>query len=777
MHATERTVLVDDDFDDAVEFGSGITVTSSSDVDAAGTAACAVVSNSDVTVPAGVATILYTDEQPEEVERPARFDAYVRRGNHSDLESQIRWVLAQRDGDVKDDEERRTAAPETDELGTDGDSTGQPHSELDRLKRLYEGTTTLITAETVEELYERAIGLAAHILEFDNTSFFVHRDDGFYVTANDHEFGEAGPIPSDSGLLAETYRSKESSLVDNVLEHPIAEPEKSAYRSAVSVPMGDEGVFQAISNDVGAYDETDLRLAELLVSYVSETRARIESETAVRKSREQIERLHRGATELAAATSLDELFDQTVGITDDILEFDISYVGIVEDGYIVPTAISSDAPADAAEHVPLEAGGVAAEVYQSGEKRIIDDVRDHPDAKPVKRMYRSALSVPIGDIGVFQATSFTAGAFDEQDVELAELLMAHVAVAAERIRAEARLREERDRSSALFEHVSDAAVAYDVEAGAVTVRDVNQAFQATFGYDAAAVVESDLLGRIVPLEAESDPVPEPDVEETIPELLVATGESYRGEVCRRTEDGVREFILNVVPLSPGEERGAGYAIYTDITDRKARESELERQNERLEEFANIVSHDLRNPLGIARGNLELARETGSEERFDTAAQALEQMGELIDDLLSLARRGELVDETSPVALKAVTRRAWDGTETADATLTTADSVVVEADEDRLAELLTNLFRNAVEHAGEDVRVDVGGLDGGFYVEDDGPGIEPGRRDEVFEPGETTGEDGIGYGLAIVESIAEAHGWSADVTSGTAGGARFEFRPQ
>ncbi|WP_261372793.1 sensor histidine kinase, partial [Haloferax volcanii] len=230
-----------------------------------------------------------------------------------------------------------------------------------------------------------------------------------------------------------------------------------------------------------------------------------------------------------------------------------------------------------------------------------------------------------------------------------------------------------------------------------TVRDVNRAFQSAFGYDADDVVGSDLLGRIVPPVPDPDPVPEPGDDETIPELLVATGESYRGEVRRRTDGGVREFILNVVPLSPGEERGAGYAIYTDITERKTRESELERQNERLEEFANIVSHDLRNPLSVARGNLELARETGDEVRFDTAERALEQMEELIDDLLSLARRGQLVDETERVDLGAVARQAWATTDTGDAELVTSQSVVVDADEDRLAELLSNLFRNAVEH--------------------------------------------------------------------------------
>ncbi|WP_187367351.1 GAF domain-containing protein [Haloferax sp. KTX1] len=782
---------MDDDPDD-IDLGDGVTVASPSDESGPSDAACVVVTDPDAEVPCDVPTVLYTDAPPEDVEQPERFDAYVSRGDRAALESQVRWLLASADDAGAGRDAERAVEPRND-------------PEWDRLKRLYEGTTELIAAETVEELYERAIGLTEDILEFDNTSFFRHDGEGFYVVANNDDMAGLGPIPSDMGLLGETHRTKRSFLVDDVRDHPEADPNDPAYRSAVSVPAGDDGVFQAISNEVGAYDETDLTLAELLVSYVSETRSRIESEAALRKSREQIERLHRGATELAAATSLDELFEQTVEITDDILEFDISYVGVVEDGHIVPAAISSDAPADGAKRVSLDDGGIAAEVFLSGTTDITDDVRDHPEARPVKRMYRAVLSVPIGDIGVFQATAFTPAAFDERDAELTELLMAHVVVTAERIRAESRLRDERDRSTALFEHVSDAAVAYDVEGGALTVRDVNRAFQSAFGYDAADVVGSDLLGRIVPPEPDPSPVPEPGADETIPELLVATGGSYRGEVRRRTEGGVREFILNVVPLSPGEERGAGYAIYTDITERKTRESELERQNERLEEFANIVSHDLRNPLSVARGNLDLARETGEETRFDTAERALEQMEQLIDDLLSLARRGQLVDETERVDLPAVAKQAWATTETADAELVICQSVVVDADEDRLVELLANLFRNAVEHGstgnqtasgdavehgstgsrtpsddavehgGRGVRVEVGGVDGGFYVEDDGPGIEPERRDEVFEPGETTGDDGIGYGLAIVESIAEAHGWTAIVTSGTAGGARFEFR--
>jgi len=97
---------------------------------------------------------------------------------------------------------------------------------------------------------------------------------------------------------------------------------------------------------------------------------------------------------------------------------------------------------------------------------------------------------------------------------------------------------------------------------------------------------------------------------------------------------------------------------------------------------------------------------------------------------------------------------------------------VLADPGRLKRLLQNLFRNAAEHGGD--RVVVGDLSDGFYVADNGPGIPENRRDEVFESGHTTSESGTGFGLAIVERIAEAHGWEVTLTAGADGGARFEF---
>nr|WP_231737024.1 HAMP domain-containing sensor histidine kinase [Halobacterium sp. CBA1126] len=210
---------------------------------------------------------------------------------------------------------------------------------------------------------------------------------------------------------------------------------------------------------------------------------------------------------------------------------------------------------------------------------------------------------------------------------------------------------------------------------------------------------------------------------------------------------------------------------------RRRERELASQNDRLEEFASVVSHDLRNPLNVAAGSVALEREDRDSEALERAADALTRMNELVDDVLALARTGQLVSEFERVDLRAVAEDAWSTTETESATLDVDSSLgAVSGDESRIRELFENLFRNALEHAGSDVTVSVGTIEdaAGFYVADDGPGIPPEDRETVFEVGHSTAADGTGFGLNIVRSIAEAHGWSVAVTEGEAGGARFEF---
>ncbi|RLM82217.1 sensor histidine kinase, partial [Halobellus sp. Atlit-38R] len=103
-----------------------------------------------------------------------------------------------------------------------------------------------------------------------------------------------------------------------------------------------------------------------------------------------------------------------------------------------------------------------------------------------------------------------------------------------------------------------------------------------------------------------------------------------------------------------------------------------------------------------------------------------------------------------------------------------DDTIVEADRDRLEEAFENLFRKAIEHGGDDVTVGVGKINNGFYVEDSGDGIPDDAREQVFDHGYSTGEGGTGFGLSIVRSIIEGHGWSITVADASADGARFEI---
>ncbi|WP_135302703.1 sensor histidine kinase [Haloarcula amylovorans] len=219
-------------------------------------------------------------------------------------------------------------------------------------------------------------------------------------------------------------------------------------------------------------------------------------------------------------------------------------------------------------------------------------------------------------------------------------------------------------------------------------------------------------------------------------------------------------------------------VTRDISERKERQEQVRRQNERLNRFADMLSHDIRNPLQIAQSRLELARDTGEDTHLDAAESALERIDELIEDVLSLARQGQEVVAPSPVDGDDVVDVTWAAVDAPDATVERVTPLgTIMGDESRLRQLMANLFRNAIEHGGPAVTVRIGRLDQheGFFVEDDGPGFPDIDDEELFEAGYTTAHHGTGFGLSIVKEIAEAHDWTVAATTGSDGGARVEFR--
>jgi signal transduction histidine kinase/PAS domain-containing protein len=220
-----------------------------------------------------------------------------------------------------------------------------------------------------------------------------------------------------------------------------------------------------------------------------------------------------------------------------------------------------------------------------------------------------------------------------------------------------------------------------------------------------------------------------------------------------------------------------------------REQELSTQNDRLEQFATVVSHDLRNPLNVAIGRLGALKEECDDDNIAAIEQALDRMQALIDDLLLLARTGDSITEMETVALGTAVEDCWEVVDTGDAALVVDTDHKIQADVTRLKQLLENLFRNAIEHSAADSRrqssetdkhgspgvtVTISEIPGGFAVSDDGPGIPDADREAVFESGYSTTTDGTGFGLSIISQIAAAHGWTVTLTESDAGGACFEF---
>lgn len=330
---------------------------------------------------------------------------------------------------------------------------------------------------------------------------------------------------------------------------------------------------------------------------------------------------------------------------------------------------------------------------------------------------------------------------------------------------------DRDFFASLVEHGSDAIVTIDADSEIVFA---NAAVERVFGYESAALV-GEPLTTIMPERFH-------DTHLGAVATYLETGERSLDwtdiQLPARHADG-HEIQLDITfEEHVYEGRRLFSGIMRDVTDRVERKRELERQNERLERFAGIVSHDLRDPIQRATAAAALALEAGDESVEPYLAdveEALEEMDALVADVLELARQGRAVDDPEPVALGAVAEAAWEGTVTGGASLEIGSLPETEADPDRLRELFVNLFRNSVQHTDGPVTVRVTGETDppSFAVADDGDGFDA-DPERLFERGYTTSDSGTGLGLSIVDTVAAAHGWEVTAGASADGGARFRF---
>lgn len=289
---------------------------------------------------------------------------------------------------------------------------------------------------------------------------------------------------------------------------------------------------------------------------------------------------------------------------------------------------------------------------------------------------------------------------------------------------------------------------------------------ALYGYDAESILGEDV--SVLFTDGDGTSAGEP------PDGFLSEADGGTTEVEHWHERADGSVFWGTLTLSSLSGEAGFVAISQNETTTKEYERMLERQNDRLKEFTDILSHDLRSPLSVIDGRLQLYRETGEADHLEAIETTTDRMEALVEDLLRVARQGQVVEHPEPTDLDLVLDTAREGPLSASATVEYDPVPMVMADTDRLTQLLENLLRNSADHGDEAVTVRVGPLEAGFYVEDDGPGIPERDRERVFDHGYTTCKGGTGYGLSVVRSIVGAHGWDIVVTDAEDGGARFEI---
>jgi signal transduction histidine kinase len=252
-------------------------------------------------------------------------------------------------------------------------------------------------------------------------------------------------------------------------------------------------------------------------------------------------------------------------------------------------------------------------------------------------------------------------------------------------------------------------------------------------------------------------------------------------VLRDTARSISESDLTRrIPVEGDDELADLARTFNEMLDR------LEQAFASQKAFISDAGHELRTPITIIRGHLDVMGDDPRERRetLELVGDELDRMGRLVNDLLLLAKASrpdflepetlDLDDLTRELFAKAsaLARRDW--------RLAAVGSGRIVADRQRLTQALMNLSQNAVAHTHEGDAVELGSeLDGGsvrMWVRDTGPGVPEHEQSRIFERFVRLNggphAEGAGLGLAITRAVAEAHGGRVELDSRPGAGARF-----
>ena len=637
--------------------------------------------------------------------------------------------------------------------------------------------TELAGAQTEAEVFEKVVEAAERILEFDRCITARREGDRIYPAALSANVGEheVRAFKMGEAIAGRTVAEGRTFVIDDPMSDESADPVSDDIGSAISVPIGKFGLFQAVSGETGDFDEEDVEFAELIASHAGEAIEQLRTEAALREERDRLAALFDNLPLPAARILVDPDGSQTLDAVNDAFEATFGFDATDDYETVVDVIVPDDETFVSPDEAINGTGPIEVEVRRWTTDGLADFVLH---GIPIINDGEQLIYSVFADIGDHKRVERTLRGLHEATREM--------------FRAEGREAVAQVAARAAVDTLgfpNSGVRLYDPDTNTLAPTVITSEARDAIG-DRPRFGPGD--GEVWTAFDTGEPVHIDDLDavETVAEygdlrsLLVVPLGDHGVMPLGALEPGF--FDESDVQLA--RVLAANVTVALDRAERaeqlRERDAALEREIDRLEKFAGVVSHDLRNPLNVATGRLALVADAVDDEAVlddvERVEAAHERMERLIDDLLALARQGRTVDGSEPVDLAAVTRRAWGTVDTDEAVLEPpADDVLIDADPERLRTLLENLIRNAVEHGAAGDRdspltVSVSGLaeEAGFAVADDGSGLEL-EPEEALQYGVSTRSGGTGFGLAIVREIAAAHGWELDVE--TDDGTRFVFR--
>ena len=524
-------------------------------------------------------------------------------------------------------------------------------------------------------------------------------------------------------------------------------------------------MFCIVGLAVGILSEERNRAENELKKYSERLEEKVEERTrGLKESKNKIEQLHKVAVQMESTQLEEEVYQLTVDAAEKILEFDMCTLDVVEGNQFVVKATSSELPLKGTMSSSVDEGGMAAKTYRTGKSYLTKDLRKEKEARPSLDEYRSGISIPIGKFGVFQAVSTEVDAFDQEDLELGELLISHTTEALKRIRSEKALQESEEKYKSLTKQLP---VGVYRTTGDGKFLHANPAL--------AAILEFESVGDLMKISA-SDVYNDPRERINQIRQWKTTKEIISNELKFRTKKGREIWIRDTGRVILDENGEISYidGVIEDITDRKKVEELLKKQREELSAFAHTVSHDLKNYIGIIRNSAQfsLLKKEYAEKNNQRIIDITKKMENFVNRQLELADAGKTIGELEEIDLNKMIEEVR---ETYSIEIHRGELSMIKGDSLKLKEVFHNLIDNAIKHGKAD-KIEISSIKKKnsciIYVKDNGKGIPEEDIDKIFDM--RYSKTGTGFGLTIAKKIIEAHDGSISVKSKEGEGTAFEI---